>query len=71
MHKQRFEKILAEFPPAFNYAKELARRVRQILFPIRGDAPFTGTLKDHDAMYQPIIQAFEVAVQECAEVKRS
>ncbi|KAI9888781.1 MAG: hypothetical protein M1814_006286 [Vezdaea aestivalis] len=58
MDKGEFEKIIAEFPWEFGWAKNVARQVRDILFPIREGALFTGTLEDPDLMYNPVIEAY-------------
>ncbi|KGM92733.1 uncharacterized protein PADG_11191 [Paracoccidioides brasiliensis Pb18] len=58
-----FERILAkEFPPEFNCVKSLCNKLRSILFPIRDDAIFTGTPKDPEIVYGPIIKAFDMAI---------
>ncbi|OJD28487.1 hypothetical protein ACJ73_00118 [Blastomyces percursus] len=62
-----FERILAkEFPPEFNCIKSLCNKLRSILFPIRDDAIFTGTPKDPEILYGPIIKAFDMAIDEDA-----
>ncbi|KAI9779875.1 MAG: hypothetical protein M1816_003322 [Peltula sp. TS41687] len=63
MDKNLFEEIVAEFPPQFEHAKDVARRVREVLFPFR-DGYFTGTFKDPDIMYRPIIEAFAAAARD-------
>lgn len=49
--------ILEEFPPAFECVKPLCRTIRQILFPYRYGL-FTGTPKEPEISYDPIINAF-------------
>ncbi|KMU74789.1 hypothetical protein CISG_00719 [Coccidioides immitis RMSCC 3703] len=59
-----FELVLAkEFPPEFECLKSLCRELRGILFPIRGNAIFTGTPKDPEILYGPIIKAFDRAIE--------
>jgi hypothetical protein len=53
---------MAEFPPKFNSLKELAEELRRTLFPIRDEALFTGTYRDSDKLYRPIIEAFKKAI---------
>ena len=48
----RFELILAEFPPEFARIKTLWRELRGILFPIQGNAIFTGTPTDPETSMQ-------------------
>lgn len=45
MDKNAFENIIAEFPPACDDLKPLARQLRRVLFPIRDEAIFTGTFQ--------------------------
>lgn len=60
-----FERILAkEFPPEFDCVKPLCRELRGILFPIRGNAIFTGTPTNPDVLYGPIIKAFDKAIDD-------
>ncbi|OAQ60178.1 serine/threonine-protein kinase Sgk2 [Pochonia chlamydosporia 170] len=49
--------ILEEFPPAFDCVKPLCRAIRKLLFPYRYGL-FTGTPRDPEILYDPIIQAF-------------
>jgi hypothetical protein len=42
--KTHFRGIMAEFPPKLDGLKELAEELRQILFPIRDELLFTGTI---------------------------
>ncbi|KMU83322.1 hypothetical protein CIHG_01104 [Coccidioides immitis H538.4] len=59
-----FELVLAkEFSPEFECLKSLCRELRGILFPIRGNAIFTGTPKDPEILYGPIIKAFDRAIE--------
>ncbi|KAL1952877.1 hypothetical protein VTO42DRAFT_4064 [Malbranchea cinnamomea] len=57
-----FELILEEFPPMFDCLKPLCKELRSLLFPIRDNAIFTGTPRDPEVLYGPIIKAFERAV---------
>lgn len=50
--------ILRGFPPEFEYVKPLCRELLGILFPCR-DGLFTGTPKDPEILYGPIIKAFD------------
>lgn len=57
-----FGRSLAKvFPPEFGCVKPLCRELRGILFPIRGNAIFTGTPMDPDILYGPVIKAFDKA----------
>ena len=62
MDKKHFRGIMAEFPPKFNGLKELAEELRRTLFPIRDESLFTGTYRDSDKLYRPMIEAFERAI---------
>ncbi|PGH23710.1 hypothetical protein AJ80_02316 [Polytolypa hystricis UAMH7299] len=63
-----FELILAkEFPPQFECIKPLCRELRGILFPIREGDIFTGTPKDPEIFYGPIIKAFDKAIEDIKE----
>jgi serine/threonine protein kinase len=62
MDKKQFEEIIAEFPAEFESLKGLAEELRGILFPIRDGALFTGTYRDPDKLYQPMIEAFKRAI---------
>jgi hypothetical protein len=62
MGKNRFENIIVEFLPKFENLKPLARELRSVLFPIRDGDIFTGTLHDHDIMYDGMIMAFNTAI---------
>ncbi|KAL2047792.1 hypothetical protein ABVK25_011342 [Lepraria finkii] len=64
MHVDEFDKILDEFPLAFNPVKPLCENIRGILFPtVEGGALFTGTTSNPPEMlYDPIIQAFDNAI---------
>nr|KMM68200.1 hypothetical protein CPAG_04531 [Coccidioides posadasii RMSCC 3488] len=57
-----FELILEEFPPKFDSIKPLCRELRGILFPLRESDIFTGTPKDPEILYGPIIKAFDKAI---------
>ncbi|KAI9785618.1 MAG: hypothetical protein M1816_000365 [Peltula sp. TS41687] len=62
MDKNNFEEIIAEFPAPFKPAKKVARKVRDVLFPIWDGALFTGTFEDPDIM--PMIEAFNAAARD-------
>jgi len=66
MHVDDFEKILIEFPQAFNLVKPLCRKIRGILFPLLEDgALFIGTPSDPpEQLYHPILKAFEDAIED-------
>ncbi|KAI4196202.1 MAG: hypothetical protein LQ350_006695 [Teloschistes chrysophthalmus] len=66
MHVDGFEDVLHEFPPAFDHIKPLCKKIRGVLFPLLKDgALFTGTPSDPpEKLYQPIIEAFEDAIEE-------
>lgn len=51
--------ILEEFPPDFDCVKPLCRESYGILFPYK-DGLFSGTPKDPEILYGPIIKAFKV-----------
>ncbi|KAF4631947.1 hypothetical protein G7Y89_g6189 [Cudoniella acicularis] len=58
MDKNGFGDIITEFTPKFEELKQLARELRSVLFPIKDGAIFTGTFRDHDIMYDRMINAF-------------
>ena len=62
MDKNGFKDIIAEFAPRFENLKRLARELRNVLFPIRDRAIFTGTFCDNDIMYNRMIEAFNKAI---------
>jgi hypothetical protein len=62
MDKNGFEDILTEFAPKFEGLKQLARELRSVLFPIKDGAIFTGIFRDHDIMYDGIINVFSRAI---------
>jgi hypothetical protein len=62
MDKKVFENVIAEFAPIFGELKPLARELRNVLFPIREGAIFTGTFRDHNLMYDGMIKAFNRAI---------
>jgi hypothetical protein len=59
MDRKRFRGILDEFPPKFDSLKGLAEELRRALFPIRDESLFTGTYRDPDKLYKPMIDAFD------------
>ncbi|KFY98879.1 hypothetical protein V498_01166 [Pseudogymnoascus sp. VKM F-4517 (FW-2822)] len=62
MDKNGFEDIITEFALRFENLKALARELRNVLFPIRDGAIFTGTFCDNDIMYNRMIEAFNKAI---------
>lgn len=63
-----FECILAkELPSEFNCVKSLCRKFRGILFPWDGNDIFTGTPKDPEVFYGPIIRAFDETIADIKE----
>ncbi|EDN02619.1 predicted protein [Histoplasma mississippiense (nom. inval.)] len=58
-----FEDILNEFPQPFGCVKPLCKELRGILFPYRNGL-FTGTPKDPEILYRPIIYAFDKAIDD-------
>jgi Fungal protein kinase len=67
MDKKHFRGILEEFPPKFGGLKELGEELRRALFPIREESLFTGTYRDPDKLYTPMIDAFERAIVKYVE----
>ncbi len=63
MDKKRFNGILAEVSPVFEVLKDLAVKIRDILFPIREESLFTGTYRDPDKLYKPMVEAFEQTIR--------
>jgi Fungal protein kinase len=63
MDKRVFRQITTGFPAKFAGIKELAEELRQILFPIRDGALFTGTDDDPETLYTLMIGAFDRAIQ--------
>ena len=59
--------ILDEFPPRFAGLKELAKELRQALFPMRDGSLFTGTYVDSWRLYNPMIESFEKAIANIGE----
>ena len=51
MDKNRFENIVAQFAAVFEELKPLARDLRNVLFPIRDGAIFTGTFRNSNIMW--------------------
>ncbi len=62
MDRKAFKEILAEFPPRFNGLTELAEELRRALFPIREESFFTGTYRDSEKLYKPMVDAFNAAI---------
>ncbi|KAL1978374.1 hypothetical protein VTN31DRAFT_1233 [Thermomyces dupontii] len=55
---------LDESSPDFHFAKPLCGELWGILFPLRYDDIFTGTPKEPEVLYGPMIKAFEKAIAE-------
>jgi hypothetical protein len=53
-----FGDITSEFAPEFGGLKDLAEELRNVLFRSRDLAPFTRTYKDHNIMYNGMINVF-------------
>lgn len=70
MDRDRFPDILKEFAPEFHSLKSLADGLRQILFPLRDGAIWTGTdglPAAVDTLYDGMIHAFEGAIASAVE----
>lgn len=67
MDRKRFRRIVEEFPSKFHCVKELAEELRRALFPIHEESLFTGTYRDPELLYIPMIGAFERAIDRCVE----
>lgn len=61
MDKKAFRAMLDEFPTNFEGLKGLAEKLRDLLFPYV-DGLFTGTYRESEKMYQPMIKAFQRAI---------
>jgi hypothetical protein len=61
------DSILDEFPPRFAGLKELAKELRQALFPMRNGSIFTETYVDSWRLYNPMIESFEKAITNIGE----
>lgn len=66
MDKNGLGMILNEFPSTFESVKPLCRTIRDILFPHK-DGLFTGTPRDPEILYGPIIKAFDDTLIEIKE----
>jgi len=62
MDKNGFEDIITEFALEFEEQKQLARELRNVLFPIKDGAIFISTFRDHNIMYDGMINAFNRAI---------
>ncbi|KAI0203992.1 FunK1 protein kinase [Astrocystis sublimbata] len=65
MDQDGFQTIMGEFPPEFHYIKPLAERLRQLIFPQRAGAIWTGTEETPEAvdrLYDGMIRTFEEAI---------
>jgi hypothetical protein len=67
MDKNRFENIVVEFASGDERLKQLARAFRNVLFPIKDGAIFTGTFRDYNIMYDGVINAFDMAIADMVE----
>ncbi|KAN0071182.1 hypothetical protein V8E54_010613 [Elaphomyces granulatus] len=68
MYVDGFEDILEEFPPHFDCVKPLCRELRGILFPYR-EGLFVGTPKDPKVLYEPIVEAFDRAIDDIKAIE--
>jgi len=68
MYVDGFEDILEEFPPHFDCVKPLCRELRGILFPYR-EGLFVGTPKDPAVLYEPIVGAFDRAIDDIKAIE--
>lgn len=60
-----FDRVLKEFPPAFDHVKPLCESLRGILFPYEEEGGLdTGTKKNPEDLYGPILKAFEDAIKD-------
>jgi hypothetical protein len=50
MGKNEFENVIAEFSLKFESLKQLARQLRNVLFPIRDGTVFAGTFRENGIM---------------------
>ena len=68
-----FKALLGEFPEVFDCVKPLCKKIRAILFPLLEDgALHTGTLSGPpEKLYDPIIEAFDIAIANMAAVQDS
>ncbi|KAL2851152.1 hypothetical protein BJY01DRAFT_245089 [Aspergillus pseudoustus] len=67
MTAANFDRITAKFTPQFRSFVGLAKRLREILFPVRDGKPWTGTdMREEgtNALYDRVIGCFERAVAE-------
>lgn len=72
MHADGFENILQEFPHVFDCVKPLCREIRRTLFPLIEDGKLdTGTPRDPEKLYGPIIRAFDEAIAKIANTEQS
>jgi hypothetical protein len=62
MDKNGFEAIITEFALKLKELKQLARELQSVLFQIKDGAIFTGTFRDHDMMYDRMVNAFSRAI---------
>lgn len=66
MYVDLFERVLDEFPPAFDCIKPLFRKLRGILFPYNKGL-LVGTPSDPlEELYRPIIEASDSAIADIA-----
>lgn len=64
MDENAFEFLINELGPQFETLKPLARKLRDVLFPKRDNAVFTGTYAEphRDLMYEGFIRAYIEAI---------
>jgi hypothetical protein len=67
--KNGFENVIREFIPKFESLKQLARQLRNVLFPIRDGVIFIGTFRDNYIIYNGMIKAFNIAIGLLGEYK--
>ncbi|KAL7893021.1 serine/threonine-protein kinase Sgk2 [Trichoderma sp. SZMC 28014] len=63
MDKYGLEFLLRVFPEDFDCVKPLCRAIRDVLFPHKDGALFTGTPQDPKILYDPIIRAFDDTIE--------
>jgi hypothetical protein len=62
MDKNGFANVVSEFAPQFGGVKQLARELRDVLFPTGDRAIFRGTYRDTNIIYNRMIKAFNGAI---------
>jgi hypothetical protein len=56
---------------AIEQLKQLSRELGRVLFPIKDGAIFTDTFRDHDVMYDGMINAFSRAIDRLGEEEQA